>query len=125
MPRVKATAPKSAAKSKAKNKRKAEESPPVELEKIEVFKLTQEHWYPSYILDWHAGVKNPKLVIVKFIQFPKFGGWRISVRGDEGPGLEYNVGNVLRQVAFDLFLKVIREKYIRKEWLIQHGFVQT
>lgn len=122
--------------SKAKkDARKARLNSYSNLERITVFKLTEDDWYPAYKMDgFHDGVENPSMVHVSFIEFPDLAGFRVCVWGADDDGMEFDImssvypelsWDVLRHRAKDMFNLVIRSKYVNKSALKRLGFLRA
>jgi len=90
-------------------------------ERIDVFKLTQDDWYPAYQLaGWFRGKKGTRLVTVSFIEMINGGGWRVCVWGGDDYGLERDLDDWGE--AIELFDEVIRQEFVNQQWLRDQGF---
>ena len=94
-------------------------------ERTDVFKLTQDDWYPAYRLaGYYKGRKNVKLVTVSFSELTT-GEWRVMVWGADDDGLEIDFQPSQGGAAVELFDDVIRQEYVNKEWLKDQGFIRA
>lgn len=96
-------------------------------ERISVFKLTNGEWYPSYVIDgYHNGNQNPKLVEVSFLELIPFGKspkeWRVAVWGADDTGMDIDFPSEEREKAFALFVEVITQQYVDRDYLTSKGF---
>jgi hypothetical protein len=84
---------------------------------VEVFKQTQDDWFPCYKL-----IHKTNLVIVRFSALnPEYNKWRVSVWGEDDCGMEFD--EQYENIAFNKFLQVIGMEYVNKKALIELGFV--
>lgn len=78
--------------------------------RVDVFKRTDDDWYPSYNLEqWNKGVEKQKLVEVTFCTTganpPYDGEWRVCIWGGDDCGLEKDFSD--ETMAWDCYLQVI------------------
>lgn len=93
-------------------------------ERIAVFKLTDDDWYPSYKLDgYHRGVQSPALVEVIFLQFVDQSGWRCCVWGADDEGRDFD--DTDRDKVWDTFHFLISQPKVNKGLLHDLGFVRA
>lgn len=89
--------------------------------RTEVFKRTDEDWYPCYKLD--SGRES--LVEVIFTQTgpnpPLVGQWRVCVWGNDDHGMERDFDD--ETLAWSVFLQVIGWPVVRHQPLRDLGFV--
>ena len=96
--------------------------------RIEVLKQTSDDWYGSYYLeDWYKGKKKQMFVEVIFngnISPPgKTPTWRTCVWGNDDCGMEYDCDTEVE--AFNMFLQVIGQESVTREFLSSLGFVSA
>lgn len=81
--------------------------------RIDVFKRTNDDWYPPYRL---TGEKEQRLVEVSFMNLSN-GEWRVCAWGGDDMGLERDYSN--EGEAFNVFLQIIGKEYVDTRMLIQ------
>jgi hypothetical protein len=87
---------------------------------IEVYKETQDDWFPCYKLIHHTN-----LVIVRFSKLrPETNSnWRVSVWGEDDCGMEWDNDN--EATTFNVFLQTIGLEYVNKSNLKSMGFITS
>lgn len=94
--------------------------------RIDVFKRTEDDWYPAYILKgWYKGKRNPKLVTVSLLQLRAYAdndGWRVCVWGGDDTGLERDYLNDDYYSAEELFQHIISLEFVNVDTLKSLGF---
>jgi hypothetical protein len=100
------------------------------MDKVEVFKPTQDDWSGSYRFDGrYEGDENQMLVAVMFLgnicasELTKAPVWRTSVWGNDDYGMEYDCDNETE--AWTMFLQVIKMEFVNKEALRKLGYTQA
>lgn len=100
---------------------KGKEIPP---ERLSVFKLTDDDWYPAYKINgYHNGINSPKMVEVTFLQFLDKSGWRCCVWGADDDGRDFDDND--REKVWDMFLYLIKQPKVNKGMLNDLGFVNA
>lgn len=86
----------------------------------EIFQATSDDWYPCYQL------KRYKLVKVSCFELCGGEGWRVCVWGADDCGMERDWPTWQGQFpAFQMFMEIIRQPEISKQWLLDAGFVRA
>ena len=94
------------------------------MDKITVYKETQDNWYPVYrVKGWN---NNLNLVCVSFTQTGPNpangdGQWRVCVWGEDDFGMERDYDD--KSACLCMFHKVIGWKYVNQDKLNDHGFI--
>lgn len=92
------------------------------MKRIEVFKETQDDWYPSYYLKqgnmlvsimYHGNISHPGIAAV----------YRTSVWGNDDCGMEYDSTNEAE--CWNVFLQVIGMNYVNRADLYALGFLSA
>lgn len=86
------------------------------MERITVFKETDEDWYPSYLCD------NRKMVRVIFLKLFT-GQYRVAVWGDDDFGMERDLDDF--SDAWDDFERVISAPLVKRDFLTKLGFINA
>lgn len=87
------------------------------MNRIEVFKKTEDDWYPNYQIlmvrvTYHGNIALP----TEDVPF-----YRVSVWGADDCGMEYDTDN--EKEAYTIFMQTIGLKYVNMADLKQLGFV--
>lgn len=88
------------------------------MEKIEVYKTTEENWSPSYKLLY----SHPTFLVRCFIIQLQDGQWRVAVWGADDFGMERDFLEENKSEAGAVFMTVISQKSITLEFLKSLGF---
>lgn len=96
--------------------------------RIDVFKPTDDDWYPSYQLyDLWDEVKNQTLVRVSFLgnisppgRMPVF---RVCAWGNDDFGMELDLTE--EALAFNIFLQIIGKNVVNRQDLKEFGFISA
>lgn len=86
----------------------------------EIFKATSDDWYPCFKVYDHTLVK------VTCLELSDGSGWRVCVWGADDDGMERDWPTWQGQFpAFQMFMEIIRQPKISKQWLLEAGFVRA
>lgn len=105
--------------------------------KIEVYKQTEDEWYPSY---WSEELAN--MVRVVYLDFIDHSGYRVAVWGADDCGMEKDflyskldiemstshrnfINSTVLLDSHHCFMKVISQEFVNKKWLKEQGFVNA
>lgn len=92
---------------------------------IRVFKPTPDDWCPPYRLQGNYKGKPLQLVEVSFVQIMDVAPgddplWRVSVWGGDDFGMDKD--DESRDIAYELFEKVIEQPEVSQKFLREQGF---
>lgn len=96
----------------------------MKLERITVFKLTEDDWYPPFRIGRYNVNETNSLVEVSFLEYSNSYGWKVYVTGADDFSLEKEYPLNQRQEAYDMFLHIIAQDRVSETYLHKLGFVR-
>ena len=90
--------------------------------RISVFKETEDNWYPPHELVTDARYKY--LVEVSYVELDN-GEWRVCCWGKDDLGLEIDFGQHERMKAWEVFIKILEQKYVSIDFCKSLGMVEA
>ena len=96
------------------------------MKKMQVFKLTDEDWYPSFKLaGYYQGKKGLPLISVAYLELSRAPGelhpqYRVCIWGADDFGMKRDYHCEL--AALEMFHLILQQDVVRTSFLKEHGF---
>lgn len=91
--------------------------------KYTAYVKAHDEWHPSYVLSVDQGHRISYMVRVSLLQLPTTDEYRVAVWGADDDGMERDFSRHEDQDAALLFMELLRQPVLTKDYLKSKGFV--